>query len=207
MFTRLGEQIAGLFGWVKEQVESNPLLSIPVTVLALLLIWMMWKTARLRNLGFGGKTLWDWLELLIIPIVLAIGAWWLETSEKKIERQIARQRAMADREIAADRQRQATLEAYLDRMTDLLLEGHLRESEEEAEVRSIGRTRTLAALRGMDNGRKGQIVCFLYETGLIFKENPIISLDDANLSSADFGGIAQICAESRQPGRCDTHGG
>ncbi len=39
-----------------------------------------------------GKTLWDLMELLIIPLVLAGGALWLERSERISDRKIAAER-------------------------------------------------------------------------------------------------------------------
>jgi hypothetical protein len=42
--------------------------------------WAAWT-------GFGGETLLDWLELLIIPIFIAVGAWWLDRRQKKTERE------------------------------------------------------------------------------------------------------------------------
>ncbi len=40
---------------------------------------------------------------LVIPLVLGIGAWWLETSERKVDRQLAEERAKTDHEIAEKR--------------------------------------------------------------------------------------------------------
>ena len=76
------------------------------SVLSFILI----QTARARNTGFETKTLWDWLELLVIPVFLAGGAFYLNRSERAVER-----------EIATDRQQEVALQTYLDRMTDLLL--------------------------------------------------------------------------------------
>jgi hypothetical protein len=122
-----------------------------------------------------GKTLWDWMELLIIPLVLAGGALLLNRSERNTER-----------EIATDRQQEAALQVYLDRMTELLLEKDLRTTENE-EVRSIARMRTLTVLRGLDGKRKGIVVIFLYEAGLLFVK-PVIALVGADLSGADLRG-------------------
>jgi len=144
---------------------------------------------------YPAKTLWDLLELLIIPLALGAGAWWLEASEHKIDRQLAQERAQTDheiaekraqtdREIALDHQRQVTLEAYYDRMTNLLLEKDLRKSPSGDEVRSIARARTLAVLRALDGARRGQVVQFLYESGLINANNSIIDLSDADLCNA-----------------------
>ncbi len=33
--------------------------------------------------GFGTKILWDWMEILIVPAVLASGAYWLNTDFHK----------------------------------------------------------------------------------------------------------------------------
>jgi hypothetical protein len=55
------------------------------------------------------KTLWDWMQLLIIPIVLAIGGYWLNRSERRNERQIAERRTLEERRIAQDRSQEAAL--------------------------------------------------------------------------------------------------
>jgi hypothetical protein len=192
---RLGEQIASVFGWVKKQVRSNPLPFILVVILLLFLTWVTWETSRLDNLGFGEKTYWDWMELLIIPIVLAIGAWWLNKSEKEAEREIAEKNREEDRAIADERRHQATLEAYLDRMTELLLKEGLRESQEDDEVRSIARTRTLAVLRSLDGKRKGHVIQFLYESGLIGPKPAVVWLARADLHGTELERVTLIDAD------------
>lgn len=181
------------------------------------LLLILIETIRAKNTGFETKTLWDWMELLVIPLVLAIGAFFLEHSEReaerkrakeqseqerrrtelqseferqrteenaKLERQSAEDRAKLEREIATDRQQEAALQAYIDRMADLLLKENLRTSENE-EVRNIARIRTLSLLRGLDGKRKGIVVRFLYESGLIV-EKPVIDLAGADLSGAEL---------------------
>lgn len=39
-----------------------------------------------------GKTLWDWMGLLLVPAILAGGAWWFNRQERKAERQTQEQR-------------------------------------------------------------------------------------------------------------------
>ena len=94
---------------------------VAVGVLAYILI----ETVRLKNTGFETKTLWDWMELLVIPLVLAIGAFYLERSERAVDRKTADDRAKLERELATDRQQEAALQAYLDRMAELLLKENL----------------------------------------------------------------------------------
>lgn len=118
-----------------------------------------------------GKTLWDWLDLLLVPLLLAVAAWLLDSSRKASEARIE-----------LDRQRQATLTEYFGCMTALLLEGKLAADTPDPKARSIARTRTLAVLRAVDGSRKAQILQFLYESGLI-GASPIV-----NLNGADFTG-------------------
>jgi uncharacterized protein YjbI with pentapeptide repeats len=129
-----------------------------------------------------GKTLWDWMDLFIIPIFLGIGVFLLNRSERERESKRAEERASLEREIATDRQQESALQAYLDRMSELLLMEKLRVTKKAA-VKDVARTRTLTVLRGLDARRKGMVLLFLYEAGLIEK-NPIINLCDSDLSNA-----------------------
>ncbi len=95
--------------------------------------------------GFLNKALWDWLQLLIVPVVLAIGAFLfnLATSQR-------------EHEIAADNQRATLLQSYLDRMSELLLINQLRESNSTSEVRVICQdcNRILDQFLSLYEGRK-----------------------------------------------------
>jgi len=64
------------------------------------------------------KTLWDWLDLLIVPIVLAVGAFWLEGSRKR-----------AEEHVEQDRQRQQVLDSFFEYVSRMILEGHLLNSQ------------------------------------------------------------------------------
>lgn len=142
------------------------------------------------------KNLWDWLNLLIVPFVLAIGAWWLNKTEKQNERELAEKRAEFDRKLADDRNQESILQSYLDHMTDLLLVSGLRESKEDDEIRSIARAKTITVLRILDPIRKGILLQFLRETGLI-EENPIVNIKWANLSGADLQKANLVSASLR----------
>ena len=43
--------------------------------------------------GFTGKTLWDWMQLLIVPTALAVGGYIFNRTEKQLEHQRAAARA------------------------------------------------------------------------------------------------------------------
>jgi Pentapeptide repeats (8 copies) len=125
-----------------------------------------------------GKGLWDWLQLLgvlAIPIVVGFGAVWFTTRQGKV----------ADAE-NTDNQRETALQGYIDKMSELLLHEKLRDSAERDEVHNIARVRTLTVLRGLDAFRKASVLQFLYESGLIEKDNRIVDLSYADLSSANL---------------------
>ena len=127
------------------------------------------------------KSLWDWLGLLAalaIPAVVGLGAAWYTAQQGKV----------SDRE-NTDNQRETALQAYIDKMSELLLHGRLRDSAEEDEVRTIGRVRTLTVLPRLDNERKGSVLQFLAESGLIDKRRSIIDLDGADLSGANLSRV------------------
>jgi uncharacterized protein YjbI with pentapeptide repeats len=157
-----------------------------VTLSLILFGWIIWETYQADNLGFSDKTLWDWMELLVVPMVLGIALWGLNASERRADREAEELRARTEREVALDAQRQGVLNAFYDRMTHLLLQKGLRNSNKESEVRAIARALTLASLRSLDGVRKGLLVRFLHESDLIGR-NPIVRLEGADLANADLG--------------------
>ena len=65
------------------------------------------------RLGVKGKTLWDWLDLLIVPaILIVIGLAW-NVAQTSRERDREEARIKADLAAAAEVRQDATLEAYL----------------------------------------------------------------------------------------------
>jgi uncharacterized protein YjbI with pentapeptide repeats len=167
---------------------------------------------RIDNVPSGhqeqpAKTLWDWLQLLIIPVVLALGAFLLNFATNRTERKIAAQRYKNDQEIAAqryesdqkiaaqryesdqkialDKQREDLLQIYLDRMSELLLEKKLGTSPDE-EVRNVARVRTLTTIGQLDTKRQNAVLTFLREANLVDPEpgKSIVALSEAQLGNA-----------------------
>jgi len=156
-----------------------------------------WKwTGLVKDANFPMRTLWDWMQLLIIPAVLAGGGLWFNTQQRAREQQIANDRAQDE-----------ALQAYLDQMSDLLLEKNLRDSEEGSEVRTLASARTVTAIQRLDAEHNRSLIRFLNEAGLIFKyhirlsesrliesREPIVILSEANLSGAELSGVMLIGA-------------
>lgn len=143
---------------------------LPIVIGLLRIIWLTYEA---KNTGFETKTLWDWMDLLLVPAALAVGLWWLNRSEKNNEQRIA-----------ADRLRESSLQAYFNTMTRLILEGvNETKSEGERLRRSVARTHTLSVLRNLDMVRKGIVLQFLFESGLI-TDTPFVDLRLADFSKA-----------------------
>jgi Pentapeptide repeats (8 copies) len=138
--------------------------------------------------GFLDKSLWDWLQLLIVPLVLAIGALVFQLANTSTERQIAQQRYEQDQQIALDKQHEDLLQAYLDRISELLLKESLRTSPSE-EVRNVARVRTITVLAQLNARRIGHVFTFLREAGLMSTASTsnVVSLKQANLRTVEWG--------------------
>jgi uncharacterized protein YjbI with pentapeptide repeats len=144
------------------------------------------------------KTLWDWLELLVVPLVLALGGYLFTRSENLRTQKIA------------DLQRQDdTLQSYLDGMSELLTdkEQPLRRAQMGDDLSTMARARTLTVLTRLDGEHKRSVLQFLFESGLIYKyqsrlnesgliesHHPIVALSQADLSGAELSGATLIGA-------------
>ena len=166
------------------QKTSKPLDAVIVTVLvvllALLVMIILGYNFNWSWTGVHGKTLYDWLQLLIIPVVLAVGGYLFNFTTSRNEQ-----------EIATDNQREAAMKEYFDKMSELMLHENLSKSDSNTEVRKIARVLTLTVLPRLDGRRKRRVIEFLYESSLIDTNDYIIDMSkayllEANLFSADL---------------------
>ncbi len=159
---------------------------ILVVVIALIIVGYRFDWTGFNGNNKSGKTLWDWMQLLIIPLVLAVGGLWFSQIQKDREQKAAEQRTQAEREIAQDNQQEATLQEYINKMSELLLDRDLCKSTVKDEVQKIARVRTLTILPRLNGKRKGIVLQFLYEAQLINKGGRIVDLSGADLMRADL---------------------
>jgi uncharacterized protein YjbI with pentapeptide repeats len=149
--------------------------------------------------GLAKRTFWDWLSLLVVPLVLALGGYFFTRSENQrtreaadeqraLDRQIADEQRSLDREIADARRQDDTLQAYLDGMAQLLTDKDppLHRAQVGDSLSTVARARTLTVLARLDGQRKRSVVQFLYESGLISADRPVLDLSGADLSGADL---------------------
>ena len=161
----------------------------------------------------GGKTLWDWLNLLgllAIPLVVAGATLLFSIQQANLAQQqhendqkIANQQHQADQQRALDQQQAAILQTYIDKIQDLLLNQNLLKASSfdiknpYYDTAILARARTLIALRGLDPERKGLLVQFLYESTVIGHSplcvlcsnvDPVFDLRGADLRGAELSG-------------------
>jgi len=174
-----------------------------VAVLGSLLAFGIIARRAYQRGQLSGKTLWDWLDLLFVPLALVLVGAWLsfaadsrqaEREEQRVvsERRAAERRERADQRLQSDQSRSAILQRYLDDMSELILDRSLTSSRPRATVRALARTLTLTALRRLDGPRRGLVIRFLWDTGLIHDGNPVhldhpvVNLKGADLRHADL---------------------
>jgi uncharacterized protein YjbI with pentapeptide repeats len=120
-------------------------------------IKQMWNWAGLKD-----KKLWDFMQLLMTPILLAVLASGLQDCSKKNEQQAAN-----------TKDKQEKLTKYLDEMSGLLLEKSLLNSKfsdlkekTTSPILAIAQAKTVVALTSLDSTRQNSVLQFLESSGL-----------------------------------------
>ncbi len=152
--------------------------------------------------GFKEKTIWDWLQLLIIPFVLVVAAYLFNRSQQNRtesieatriaeQRSIEGTRIIEQRSLDIDSNREAELQDYFDKMTELLLKESLLATKDipDSMVRHVAQVRTITTLRAMDTVRQNVIFQFLRDTGLAEFLLVKASIDDIDLHDTNIADI------------------
>jgi cell division protein FtsB len=149
--------------------------------------------AKKSRWGFRGMTVRDWLELLLVPLLLGIFATgltaWFNAQQDARQTEIEEQRAETERQIEEQRAQDAALQAYLDQTSRLLIEEDLRNAQPKDNVSVATRARTLTVLGRLDGEHKRSVLLFLHESGLLRKgDDLVVDLSGADLSGTDLSG-------------------
>src|SRR5829696_4872809 len=171
--------------------------------------------------GFRGMTVRDWLPIvgaLLVPLVIALGIWAITWQLDKLENQ----RAEAERELAEQRAQDEVLQAYLDQMSQLILDRNLLEVEqgnpvhEQGDpVHTLAQALTSTAILRLDAEHNESVTHFLITSSLSVRNEvsarllrgstlshaklsgahlPNADLGDADLSSADLSNALMVNA-------------
>src|ERR687898_694617 len=158
------------------------------------------KARTRRNLG--AMTVRNWLPIvgaLLVSVVIALGIWAITWQLEKLENQRARQaqklenqRAETERELAEQRAQDEALQAYLDQMSQLILDRQLLEieqgnpvHEQGDRVHTLAQARTSTAILRLDAEHNESVTRFLSDSGLAGYSEASDSLREITLSLSD----------------------
>ncbi len=143
---------------------------IPTLVLAGIVVGLLVfdKIAKTEWINATNKGAWDVLEVLLVPVAVGWATVFFTWEQDKRQRKADE----AQEQIALDaeerRAQDEALQAYLDKMSELLIDQKLHDKRNEYDAaRVTARARTLAVLRRLDAGRKRTVLLFLREARLI----------------------------------------
>jgi len=182
--------ISGEFGsdqpWIK-WLLSGALISLSILLVIIISNWI----SNFKWSGFQKKSFWDWLQLLIVPLMLAFGAFYLNYASET-----------RDKQIAEERKQQELLKDYFSKMQTLIIEAnklsksqwepleHFANEKLPGQFQPIAQALTLAVLDELDGLRKGKVITYLAESGFITKETFTINLNGANLQKLELKGVS-----------------
>jgi uncharacterized protein YjbI with pentapeptide repeats len=142
--------------------------------------------------GFRGKTVWDWMDLLIVPLMLVAFGFWVTTRQEMRQQQIEGRRTDQAQHLENQRSQDTALQAYFDGMTNLLIDeqgNQLRKLDPDTEVQSLIQARTETLFAILDKSREVSVVLFLARSDVIPRGDPLVSLAGIDLSFIDLRGI------------------
>src|SRR5215218_8605547 len=116
--------------------------------------------------GFRGMTVRDWLQLLIVPLALVLIGFLFSVQQDARQQKIENQRAEAERELAEQRAQDEVLQAYLDQMSQLMLERKLLEAEQGTPLYTLAQARTSTVILRLDAEHNESVTRFLINSGL-----------------------------------------
>lgn len=168
--------------WQDRNVRWGAIIIIGVWILIFVSI-VAEEIGGLRDIG-----LWDWVGVLIIPVVLTAGAALLTNAQVQRETKAAHIRAQDE-----------ALQQYLDQVSNLLVELEKpKEPLSPALFSKLVQARTLTLLLKLERDRKRQPLKLIAQLELINKQNPLLSLKNAGLNDADLHEVTLLEVSLRE---------
>jgi uncharacterized protein YjbI with pentapeptide repeats len=129
------------------------------------------------------KSLWDFLDLLIVPLALAIIGFGFAAQQQARQTQLEHQRSARAQAVEELRAQNEALQAYLDQMNNLMLEKGLLRSKVGDTVFTLAQARTTTGISQFDGEHNQAVTRFLSDSGLL--RDPAL-LAKAGLEGADL---------------------
>ncbi len=114
-----------------------------------------------RWTGFPRKRLFDWIQILVIPVAVAIGTFVLNRAAQRRDNLAQQEQRRREEQLQHQRAEDATLQAYLEYMSGMLTDPArpLRRSELGDTLSVAARAQILTVLGRLQDGeRKGSVI-------------------------------------------------
>lgn len=170
-----------------------------------------WAVSWLK-IQYYGKTKWDYLEKILIPVVppmaIAFGVWFLDKNARSRERHREENENQERERIRTEEDKSRALQLYFERISTLLIEQQVVSLAKAAKklapeyhdpvvesARNVIRAQTLAILRifSEDIEKKSSVMRFLVESEIL--GSLAVSLSGADLTKANLKNIDLIGAD------------
>ena len=177
--------------------SPSPAVFLIVGVAATLIV----TSAVVLALVAGGHALSD--NAPLIGAVVALGGVFtaqlvgiaLEDVRTWEARELEAGRAREAAELETRRAREVALQRYFEDVGELLIEKPLRRASPGDNLSTVVRAQTFSVLEGLAPARKRILLQFLYESGLIYKAKPVVSLNSANLYGTNLSNANLLGAD------------
>jgi hypothetical protein len=125
---------------------------------------------------YPGKSIWDLVQLLIVPLMLAVVAYMFNSTQ-----------AQRERELAERRNQEEVLETFIHNMSELILEHDLMHAGQKSPTGILARTMIRTSVYRVSPAKKSAMVRFLKEAGLIDGPESVVSVAGCDFREARLG--------------------
>lgn len=214
----LQQDVKGKWQLVQSVARNNPVAALLAIVFGLIIVFFAWQVIFkfeswfVKVLGFN-QPLWAWMDLLIVPVALAVAAYIFSKLQKENEQRVAERREEENRLRDDEKQSRDAYQKFVDSMENYFLNNESQLFQETHPIRLMAQAKTKHALSISNKAWRPLFFQFLLDSGLttaINGENKIgvgilqkadlclINLDDADLSNADLQQVNLKCSRLRK---------
>lgn len=125
---------------------------------------------------YPGKSVWDLIQLLIVPLMLAVVAYMFNSTQ-----------AQREQDLAERRNQEEVLQTFIHNMSELILNHDLAHAGQKSPTGILARTMVRTSVYRVSPAKKAAMVRFLKEAGLIEGPDAVVSLAGCDFREARLG--------------------
>lgn len=181
--------------WRNWRPTSSQVLSVVRTIFVLVVLLALFSLIAAWLWGViahyvDPRTPSDRKDLVNVFVLIGAGVVGLLTATAAVGNlYISRRNLEQQRILEEERAQDDALQAYYKQLGDLLTKHALKKTKPEGDVALLARAQTLTVAGRLDQGRKGQLLLFLYGAGLINKSSTIVKISHADFSGATLSDV------------------